>query len=105
MQEPDQADTNYTQGWFQQKLDHFGGGSFFMQRYWINEQYFDKDTGPVFLKVCGEGECKTSNDSYPVPAFAIEQKSLMFALEHRYYGNSQPRGDWSTSNLKYLSSR
>ena len=28
---------------------------------------------------------------------------MFFAVEHRYYGASQPFKDWSTPNLKYLS--
>ncbi|KAF0744030.1 hypothetical protein Ae201684P_003820 [Aphanomyces euteiches] len=29
---------------------------------------------------------------------------MLVALEHRYYGSSQPVPDWSKANLKYLSS-
>ncbi|CAK5113945.1 unnamed protein product, partial [Aphanomyces euteiches] len=35
---------------------------------------------------------------------AQENKAMLVALEHRYYGSSQPVPDWSKANLKYLSS-
>ena len=31
-------------------------------------------------------------------------KCLFYVVEHRFYGDSQPFGDWSTANLKYLNS-
>jgi hypothetical protein len=33
-----------------------------------------------------------------------EVNCLFYVLEHRYYGSSQPFGDWSTGNLRYLNS-
>ena len=32
-------------------------------------------------------------------------EGLLISLEHRYYGDSQPFDDWSTPNLKYLTSQ
>jgi len=33
-----------------------------------------------------------------------EHNALLVSLEHRYYGDSQPFSDWSTENLKLLTS-
>ena len=34
----------------------------------------------------------------------VPSNALMFALEHRFYGQSHPLGDTSTKSLAYLSS-
>ncbi len=36
---------------------------------------------------------------------AAKHRGLILALEHRYYGESIPTPDFSTPNLRYLSSR
>jgi len=36
---------------------------------------------------------------------AEQHSALIVALEHRYYGLSQPFSDLSTANLRFLSSR
>ena len=28
--------------------------------------------------------------------------ALLYSLEHRYFGDSQPFGDWKTENLEFL---
>ena len=41
--------------WFTQSRDHFGKEEItWKQRYWINESFWDKHNGPVFLYVGGE---------------------------------------------------
>jgi hypothetical protein len=81
---------------FTQTLDHFNftDKRAFLQRYWVYEDYFDNKTGPVFLYICGESTCKPPTDrSYPLQV-CKEVSCLYYVLEHRYYGSSQPFGDW-----------
>lgn len=28
----------------------------FIKRFWLNDEYFDKENGPVFIMIGGEGE-------------------------------------------------
>ena len=53
---------------FTQKLDHYNikDSRTFQQRYWVNDQYFDNKTGPVFLYICGESTCRPPSErGYP----------------------------------------
>ena len=97
---------DYTTHYFENKLDHFNGHDerTYQQRFWYNDQHFDKEAGPVFLYICGEWTC-TPPDTQMFPMMVgAEHKALLVSLEHRYYGDSQPFDDWSTDNLEYLSS-
>ena len=88
------------------KLDNFNATDrrTFQQRYWINDDYWDENTGPVFLYICGEWTCSApSIHSYPMMV-GMEHNALLVSLEHRYYGDSQPFDDWSTENMKWLTS-
>lgn len=76
----------------------------YQQRYWMNDQFWDKTSGPVFVYICGEWTCSPPDTSmYPFMVGA-ELNALLITIEHRYYGDSQPFPDWSTENLRYLSS-
>jgi len=99
--------------WFSNKINHDlnntvntqdGTESYYQQRYWINDLYWDKENGPVFLYLCGEGPCSAPDTrKYPFMVGASEN-ALLISIEHRYYGDSQPFTNWSTENLKFLSS-
>ena len=78
----------------------------FSQRYWVDDQfYIPSSSSPIILYICGEATCRgtPSEGSFP---YQIAQKAgaLLVALEHRYYGLSQPLGPDSmkTENLIYL---
>ena len=52
---------NYTQKqfWFDQVLDHYDYTSTttWRQRYWVMDDFYDPNVGPVFLYICGEWTC------------------------------------------------
>jgi serine protease 16 len=81
------------------------------QRYFLNQTFFNGE-GPVFLCVGGEGppltELVAITGEYHcgwMIILAQRHKALILALEHRFYGSSQPTSDLSTENLaRFLSS-
>lgn len=77
----------------------------YKQRYWINSKYFNEEDkhAPIFLYICGEYTCSIREDRlYPFMVGA-SHGALLTALEHRFYGQSQPFEDLSNENLQYLS--
>jgi len=92
----------------QQFIDHFNplDGRTFSQRYWVADEFYSPGpNSPIFFYICGEGTCTgtPSNKSFPYQ-MAQKMGALLVALEHRYYGYSQPFGPESmkTANLRYL---
>jgi len=56
MPAPDGA---FNQYWMKNWVDHDGSNrDTYDQRYWINDQYYDAETGPIFLYLCGEWTCQ-----------------------------------------------
>ena len=94
------------------RIDHFSpDGRTWQQRYFLNSTFYTPG-GPVFLCVGGEGPPLTENvvitGEYHCALMvhlASQHSALIVALEHRYYGKSQPFADLSTPNLRFLSSR
>lgn len=76
------------------------------QRYYMNSSHWGGKGSPVFLVIGGEGTLTNGNvdGRLYVSELAKEHKALVMALEHRYYGASNPVKDMSTENLKYLTS-
>jgi len=97
-----------TQEWFSDQLvDHLSplNNLTFRQRYWIMDDFYDHDKGPAILLICGEYTCQGVRSDRQFPAvLAKEFKGIIFVLEHRFYGESQPFGvdSWSIDNLRYL---
>jgi len=103
----------YTQ-WFEQPLDHFNpqNEQTWKQRYFVNDEYYSKDSGTVFLCVGGEGPALTAavvtEDNIHcslMVKLAKEKKGLIVAVEHRFYGKSIPTNDFTTESLQFLSSQ
>ena len=106
-------DDAYTR-WFTQRLDHFApwDARTWQQRYFVNAAFVDAlvTTVPeVFVCVGGEGPELTSRavidgDVHCAIAVSLAKKrrAYVVALEHRFYGASQPTGDLSTDSLKFL---
>ncbi|XP_026548366.1 thymus-specific serine protease-like [Notechis scutatus] len=91
-----------------QRLDHFNRQErrVFNQRYWINEQFWQRPAGPIFLYIGGE-ETLTP---FSVVAghhvdLAEKYKAMVVALEHRFYGTSLNPDGLQDENLQFLSSQ
>lgn len=91
---------------FENFIDHFNQKEIgkYKQRYFEASEFWNPAKPKVILYICGVfPPCLISNKTLPYVA-ASETKALLFALEHRFYGQSQPMKDWSTESLKYLTS-
>lgn len=78
--------------WIEQKLDHFDDTNLetWNMRYYSNSEYHVRG-GPIFIMVGG--------DESVIPFWTInghmhdmakELNGILFVVEHRYYGKSQP---------------
>lgn len=76
------------------------------QRYWINKQFWGGEGFPMFVFIGGEGQesCSRLTSRMYMYQLAEVHKALLVNVEHRFYGQSYPTADMSTSNLQYLSS-
>ncbi|XP_066140947.1 putative serine protease K12H4.7 [Euwallacea fornicatus] len=92
--------------YFKQRIDHFNPTDtrVYNQRYYVNEDYYNEDSNHVFLMLGGEWEANTIwlNSGAWIDS-AKKYGAILFYLEHRFYGQSQPFEDLSTENLQYLS--
>ncbi|XP_047248245.1 thymus-specific serine protease isoform X2 [Girardinichthys multiradiatus] len=96
------------EGRIYQPLDHFNRQNVktFPQRFIVNEMYWQRPDGPVFLFVGGEGPIY----DFDVLAghhvdMAKEHRALLLAVEHRFYGDSINPDGLKTENLADLSSQ
>ena len=96
-------------GTFNQILDHFSrprahqAPITFKQRYFVDSTYAKSTASPVIFYICGESTCEGPTDSAIVNELAKTHGAYRVALEHRYYGYSQPFPSLTTANLRYLS--
>ncbi|XP_078517213.1 thymus-specific serine protease-like [Lissotriton helveticus] len=96
------------EGYIRQPLDHFNrrNNATYNQRYWINEEYWQRKDGPVFLYIGGE----SSLSEFAVMVgehveLAQKHGALLVALEHRFYGASINPDGLVLDNLRFLSSQ
>ncbi|EAY18582.1 Clan SC, family S28, unassigned serine peptidase [Trichomonas vaginalis G3] len=98
------GDTYY----FDQFLDHFNTSDnrTFKQRYYYNDTFCQNTTTKKLIVFIG-GEAAITERRVQKGAYmklAKETDSCVVALEHRYFGESQPFEELITPNLKYLTS-
>ncbi|KAL0222320.1 hypothetical protein RCL1_002174 [Eukaryota sp. TZLM3-RCL] len=97
-------------GWllFDQKVDHFDGTNTdtFKQRYCKFLSPSFSNGSPIFLYISGENRAR---DNLCSTGYSLElakmYKGALFAVEHRFYGESYPYQDLTLPSLSLLSSR
>lgn len=86
------------------RVDHFNpfDRRTFDARYFVNSEVY-LPGGPLFIYVSGGfevyDEFLTQGAVFEI---AADLRGHVFALEHRYFGNSRPTADASTENLQFL---
>lgn len=73
----------------------------FNQRYFVETQYATNKSSPTLFYLCGETTC--GGVAAGLYSMAEKLKTNLIAIEHRYYGKSQPFSQLTTENLHYLS--
>ncbi|KAJ1652876.1 hypothetical protein GGF38_005260, partial [Coemansia sp. RSA 25] len=95
--------TTMTTSWVTQVIDHFGANNgTWKQQYMVNAEHY-KSGGPIYIVTPGEGELSKMyvKDTHFVD-LASKTGGLLVAIEHRFFGNSNPMPDLSGASLKYL---
>ncbi|XP_053612424.1 putative serine protease K12H4.7 [Plodia interpunctella] len=101
------AESSIKMNWFEQPLDHFDKEETrtWQMKYFERHDYWRKD-GPIYVFINGEGPASSiflkTGMLYDL---AKETGGAMYLSEHRYYGDSKPFANFTSENLKYLSSR
>lgn len=93
--------------WIEQPLDHFNESDnrTWKMRYFERLDYWEAE-GPIYLFINGEAQGSDALLRTGILyELAKETNGAMYATEHRYYGKSKPFQNFTTENLKYLSSR
>ncbi|KAM9326334.1 thymus-specific serine protease [Gastrophryne carolinensis] len=96
------------EGYLTQPLDHFNrrNPATYRQRFWINEEFWQRPDGPVFLFIGGESaESEFSVLAGEHVELAQKHHALLVSLEHRYYGASINQDGLTLEAIKFLSSQ
>jgi pimeloyl-ACP methyl ester carboxylesterase len=95
-------------GWCIQAVDHFNVSDTrtWKQKYFTNNKNVETHHAPQFLMLGGETSIDftyVSGEFLQYVQWAKDFNAMLHALEHRFYGDSQPFNyDTSTENLVYL---
>jgi hypothetical protein len=92
--------------WYTQRVDHFSAtdARTFTQRFYVYEPAHVDPQSPVILYVSGAHALNGVPED-DVRLIAKHFAAPVVALEHRYYGESQPFGDLETKSLEFLETR
>lgn len=93
--------------WFTNKVDHFDplNSATYKQKIIVNSTWY-VNGGPIFLFLGGEAPLEFFEfQEVSAKLWAQKLGALYIAIEHRFYGDSMPMPDFSTNNLRYLSSQ
>lgn len=91
--------------WIKQRVNNFDlNDKRTWQMRYLENNYFLRDGGTVFIFVGGEVEV---DEGWLLGGhmrdMAVQLQGAMFYVEHRYYGESRPTEDISAESLRYLS--
>ncbi|XP_059371171.1 thymus-specific serine protease [Carassius carassius] len=95
-------------GTIHQPLNHFDrkDDKTFPQKFFVNDVYWQRSDGPVFLYIGGEGPLSKFSVLFGHHVDMAERHgALLVALEHRFYGQSINPDGLETENLRDLSSQ
>ncbi|KAJ1722572.1 hypothetical protein LPJ53_003032 [Coemansia erecta] len=97
------AESSSVTAWFNQTVDHFGtNDSLWQQQYIFNPVYY-KPGGPIIVLTPGEAPVSTMYSEYThFTELAQESNGMVVAIEHRFFGQSNPLPDLSTASLEYM---
>ncbi|XP_018598434.1 thymus-specific serine protease [Scleropages formosus] len=96
------------EGYVPQPLDHFDSQCIetIPQRFFVNEAFWKRPHGPVFLYIGGESAIlETSVLLGHHVQMAEDNGALLVALEHRFYGKSISPNGLQIEKLRFLSSQ
>nr|XP_037289027.1 lysosomal Pro-X carboxypeptidase-like [Rhipicephalus microplus] len=103
-------DISYKEQWFRTKVDHFAfhNNKTFKLRYLMNDEYWDRDGGPIFIYTGNEDNIEGFAEATgALWEWAPEFGALVVFVEHRFFGKSLPFGNRSFESpekLGYLTS-
>eukprot|EP01101_Sappina_pedata_P004309 TRINITY_DN1800_c0_g1_i1.p1 TRINITY_DN1800_c0_g1~~TRINITY_DN1800_c0_g1_i1.p1 ORF type:complete len:474 (+),score=164.89 TRINITY_DN1800_c0_g1_i1:137-1423(+) len=98
-------ETNSQFNTFDNLVDHFDSNNkaTYKQRYLVNDTYY-KEGGPIFMYLGGEGAAEEFLGEVQMFKWCKQFNAKYILIEHRYYGLSSPTLNYSTENMRFLTS-